>query len=95
MAIMDGWRGIRETWPAVLVAGGSFAIAQYLTSNFIGPELPDITASLASLCLTLFLRRWKPVRIFRFDTETSAEAAAQAPHRATASARSPGRGRRS
>jgi L-lactate permease len=79
MAIMDGWRGIKETWPAVLVAGGSFAIAQYLTSNFIGPELPDITASLASLvCLTLFLRRWKPVRIFRFDTETSAEATAQA-----------------
>ncbi|QHB71629.1 L-lactate permease [Stenotrophomonas rhizophila] len=79
MAIMDGWRGVKETWPAVLVAGGSFAIAQYLTSNFIGPELPDITASLASLvCLTLFLRRWKPVRIFRFDTETSAEAAAQA-----------------
>ena len=79
MGIMDGWRGVKETWPAVLVAGGSFAIAQYLTSNFIGPELPDITASLASLvCLTLFLRRWKPVRIFRFDTETSAEAAAQA-----------------
>ena len=79
MAIMDGWRGIKETWPAVLVAGGSFAIAQYLTSNFIGPELPDITASLTSLvCLTLFLRKWTPVRIFRFDTETSAEAAAQA-----------------
>ncbi|MGE8246290.1 MAG: L-lactate permease [Stenotrophomonas maltophilia] len=79
MAIMDGWRGVKETWPAVLVAGGSFAIAQYLTSNFIGPELPDITASLTSLvCLTLFLRRWTPVRIFRFDTETSAEAAAQA-----------------
>ncbi|WP_411851241.1 L-lactate permease [Stenotrophomonas sp. LGBM10] len=79
MAIMDGWRGVKETWPAVLVAGGSFAIAQYLTSNFIGPELPDITASLASLvCLTLFLRRWTPVRIFRFDTETSAQAAAQA-----------------
>lgn len=79
MAIMDGWRGVKETWPAVLVAGGSFAIAQYLTSNFIGPELPDITASLTSLvCLTLFLRRWKPVRIFRFDTQTSAEAAAQA-----------------
>ena len=79
MAIMDGWRGIKETWPAVLVAGGSFAVAQYLTSNFIGPELPDITASLTSLvCLTLFLRKWTPVRIFRFDTETSAEAAAQA-----------------
>ncbi|EOE6865499.1 L-lactate permease [Cronobacter dublinensis] len=67
MAIMDGWRGIKETWPAVLAAGGSFAIAQYLSSNFIGPELPDIISSLVSLvCLTLFLKRWKPVRIFRF-----------------------------
>ncbi|MDV5354636.1 L-lactate permease [Enterobacter asburiae] len=67
MAIMDGWRGVKETWPAVMVAGGSFAIAQYLSSNFIGPELPDIISSLVSLvCLTLFLKRWKPVRIFRF-----------------------------
>ncbi|MEE7566567.1 L-lactate permease [Xanthomonas sp. Kuri4-3] len=73
MAIMDGWRGVKETWPAVLVAGGSFAIVQYLTSNFIGPELPDITASLVSLvCLTLFLRTWKPVRIFRFDDAPAA-----------------------
>ncbi|WP_345892862.1 lactate permease LctP family transporter [Roseomonas gilardii] len=69
MAIMDGWRGVRETWPAVVVAGGSFAIVQFLTSNLIGPELPDITSSLASLlCLTLFLRVWKPARIFRFET---------------------------
>ncbi|WP_058913421.1 L-lactate permease [Entomohabitans teleogrylli] len=67
MAIMDGWRGVKETWPAVLVAGGSFAIAQYLSSNFIGPELPDIISSLVSLvCLTLFLRYWQPRRIFRF-----------------------------
>lgn len=50
-----------------MVAGGSFAIAQYLSSNFIGPELPDIISSLVSLvCLTLFLKRWQPVRIFRF-----------------------------
>ena len=77
MAIMDGWRGIRETWPAVLVAGGAFALAQYLTSNFLGPELPDITASLASLvCLTLFLRRWQPRRIFRFDDAGDASATA-------------------
>ena len=56
MAIMDGWRGVKETWPAVMVAGGSFAIAQYLSSNFLGPELPDIISSLVSLvCLTLFL----------------------------------------
>ena len=69
MAIMDGWRGVKETFPAVMVAGGSFAIAQYLSSNFIGPELPDIISSLTSLiCLTLFLRVWKPKRIFRFES---------------------------
>lgn len=68
MTIMDGWRGIKETWPAVVVAGGSFAVAQYLSSNFIGPELPDIISSLVSLvCLTLFLRVWQPKRIFRFN----------------------------
>ncbi|HKS33333.1 MAG TPA: L-lactate permease [Enterobacteriaceae bacterium] len=75
MAIMDGWRGVKETWPAVMVAGGSFAIAQFLSSNFIGPELPDIISSLVSLvCLTLFLRRWQPVRIFRFDSAGQEEA---------------------
>lgn len=47
MAIMDGWRGIKRR-PAVIVAGGSFAIAQYLSSNFLGPELPDIISSLVS-----------------------------------------------
>ncbi|AHG19633.1 L-lactate permease [Chania multitudinisentens RB-25] len=72
MAIMDGWRGVKETWPAVMVAGGSFAVAQYLSSNFIGPELPDIISSLVSLvCLTLFLRVWQPTRIFRFNDEAS------------------------
>lgn len=61
--MMDGMRGVRETWPAALVAGASFAITQYLTSNFIGPELPDITSALASLvALTLFLKVWAPKR---------------------------------
>ena len=78
MAIMDGWRGIKETWPAVIVGGGSFAIAQFLTSNFVGPELPDITSAIASLvCLTLFLRVWKPKHIFRFalDADEAARVA--------------------
>ncbi|HHQ6559251.1 TPA: L-lactate permease [Serratia fonticola] len=73
IAIMDGWRGIKETWPAVVVAGGSFALAQYLSSNFLGPELPDIISSLVSLvCLTLFLRVWQPKRLFRFDNAEGA-----------------------
>ena len=64
VAMMDGWRGIKQTWPAALVAGVSFAITQYLTSNFIGPELPDITSALVSLIsLTLFLKFWQPARV--------------------------------
>ena len=67
VAIMDGWRGIKDTYPAVLVAGVSFAVTQFLTANYIGPELPDITSALVSLiCLTLFLKVWKPKNIFRF-----------------------------
>lgn len=70
MAIMDGWRGVKETWPAVLVGGGSFAIVQFLTANYIGPELPDITSAIVSLVsLTLFLKVWQPKRIFRFEAE--------------------------
>ncbi len=68
MAIMDGWRGVKETWPAILVASLSFSLAQYLTSNFVGPELPDITAAIASLVsLTILLKYWKPKHIFRFE----------------------------
>lgn len=70
MAIMDGWRGVKETWPAVIVGGGSFALAQYLTSNFVGPELPDITAAIAALVsLTILLKFWQPKHIFRFANE--------------------------
>lgn len=70
MAIMDGWRGVKETWPAILVASLSFSLAQYLTSNFVGPELPDITAAIASLVsLTILLKFWKPKHIFRFQDE--------------------------
>jgi L-lactate transport len=66
--IMDGWRGVRETWPAILVCGLSFAVTQFFTANFVGPELPDITSALVSLIsLSVFLKFWKPKRIFRFD----------------------------
>lgn len=59
--MMDGVRGVKETWPAALVAGGSFAVTQYVTSNYIGPELPDITSALVSLgSLTALLKVWQP-----------------------------------
>lgn len=80
--IMDGIRGVREVWPAILVVGGSFSLTQFFTSNFIGPELPDITSSLVSLiALALFLKVWKPKRIFQFGKaveEANAEVAATA-----------------
>jgi len=76
--IMDGWRGVRETWPAILVTGATFAVTQFFTSNFIGPELPDITSALVSLIsLAVFLKFWKPKRIFRFPGQ---EITAKAEH---------------
>jgi L-lactate permease len=86
MAIMDGWRGVKETWPAVLVGGGSFALVQFLTANYVGPELPDITSAIVSLVtLTLFLKVWQPRRIFRFEVEAGQNVGtvAAAPAKAT------------
>ncbi len=54
-------KGLRETWPAALVAGGSFALAQFLVSNFWGPYAADIIAALSSIAVVaLFLRVWQP-----------------------------------
>ena len=67
--VMDGRRGVKETWPAVAVAGGAFAITQFFTSNFWAYELPDITSALVSLVvLALFLKVWQPVHSFSFQT---------------------------
>lgn len=58
-----GFRGMVEVWPAVLVAGLSFAIPQYLVSNFHGPWLVDVVAAIVSMvCIALFLRVWHPAR---------------------------------
>src|SRR6476469_9895094 len=59
--IVDGRRGVRQTWPAAVVAGLSFALAQFLSSNYISVELTDIIASLvALLAVVLLLRFWTP-----------------------------------
>lgn len=79
MAIMDGWRGVKETWPAVLVGGGSFAVVQFLTANYVGPELPDITSAIVALvALTAFLKFWQPKTIFRFAPEAGTNPVADA-----------------
>src|SRR5262245_12747111 len=56
-----GFRGMLEVWPAVLVCGVSFAIPQFLISNFINPWIVDIGASLISMaCLIGFMKIWQP-----------------------------------
>lgn len=61
MAVFMGVRSLRTVWPVALVAGGSFALTQFFVSNFIGPELPDVLASLVSLiCVILFVQVYKP-----------------------------------
>ena len=60
-----GRKAMMEIWPAILVTGLSFAIPQFLVSNYIGPELVDIIAALVSMiCLVLFLRVWQPKKIW-------------------------------
>ena len=62
MGIYGGWRSIRALWPVLLVAGGSFALCQFVTSNYIDYTLTDVLSSLGSLIITLgFLTLWKPV----------------------------------
>jgi len=49
LAVMGGWRALRGVWPAALACGGSFAVAQFLVSRHIGPQLTDIISSLAAI----------------------------------------------
>jgi lactate permease len=61
VGMVDGRRGLRQTWPAAVVCGVSFAIAQFVSSNFISVELTDIIASLVAVGVTIaFLRVWQP-----------------------------------
>jgi lactate permease len=64
-----GRKAMMEIWPAILVTAVSFAIPQYLMSNFVGPELVAIVAALVSMtCLILFLRVWQPKTIWTSTT---------------------------
>ena len=61
VAMVDGWRGVRHTWPAAIVGGVVFAVGQFVTSNYISVELTDVIAALASVgALVLLLRFWQP-----------------------------------
>lgn len=66
--LMDGLRGIKELYPVVLVASISFVIVQFLSSNYLGAELPDIISAIVSIAATsLFLTFWQPKNIRTID----------------------------
>jgi lactate permease len=76
MAIYGGMRSVRALWPVLLVAGGSFAVSQFVASNFLDYALTDVLSSLGSLIGTiLFLQVWRPAPDPEFAV--SAEALAQ------------------
>jgi lactate permease len=60
-----GWRGMVQIWPAILVCGVSFAVPQFLISNFVNPWIVDIGASLVSMaCLIGFMKVWQPKELW-------------------------------
>ncbi len=70
LIIFTGWRSLKTTWPVALVAGGSFALTQFAVSNFLGPQLPDVLASLVSLiCVIGFVQVWKPRDVAQYQTQ--------------------------
>ncbi len=85
--VFAGWKGMKEIWPAILVTGVSFAVPQYLISNFVNPWIVDIGASLISMaCLIGFLKIWKPKTVWtspklrtRDDSAATLSAPAAAP----------------
>jgi lactate permease len=73
-----GWKGMKDIWPAILVTGVSFAVPQFLISNFINPWIVDIGASLISMaCLVLFLKVWSPKVIWTSAALRSADTSMQ------------------
>jgi lactate permease len=78
-ALYGGWRSVRSLWPVLLVAGATFAGAQFLASNFIDYTLADVLSSLLSLAATLlFVRVWRPPLDPAFAIKTPASPPAQA-----------------
>ncbi len=70
-----GFRGMAAIWPAIFVAGVSFAIPQFLISNFHGPWLVDVAASVISLaCVVTFLRFWQPRTLMLAETPSAGSA---------------------
>jgi len=90
MGIYGGAKSIRALWPVLLVAGGSFAAAQFVSSNYLDYTLTDVLAALTSLIVTLlFLKAWSPASDAAYAVDRSAAAPPPAPGAAIASPRGP------
>src|SRR5213078_4553400 len=82
---MVGWAETIEVLPAILVVGASFSVTQYLWSNHVDSNLVDIAGGIVSLLATVvFLRFWKPKRVWRFDDERAAPVGATSARKYTA-----------
>jgi lactate permease len=87
-----GWRAMIQIWPAVLVTGVSFAVPQFLISNFVNPWIVDIGASLVSMgCLIAFLKVWQPRQLWLSPALRSKDESAGATPPAMASKERPTR----
>jgi len=85
---MVGWAETFEVLPAILVVGFSFSLTQYLWSNHVDSNLVDIAGGVVSLIATLvFLRFWRPKRVWRFANEGAAVPAGQSRGNPTAAPR--------
>ena len=72
IAAMCGFRRMRQVWPACLTAGLSFAVMQFLVSNYLGPSLVDIIASATSIiAMLVLLKFWQPKQVWRFEHDAS------------------------
>lgn len=72
--LVDGRRGLRQTWPVALVAGLVFGAAQFVTSNFLAFELTDVVAAVATtVAILVMLRFWQPSETITGDEEADAE----------------------
>lgn len=76
VVLYGGFKSVRKLWPALLVSGGSFAATQFVTANYLGYQLTDVLASLASLIVTVaFLKVWKHERDPAYAVVRGGEAA--------------------
>jgi lactate permease len=72
--MVDGRRGVRQTWPVALLAGAVFAVAKFVTSNYIAVELTDVVAAVMTVAAVLvMLRFWQPVQVVGISEPAEAD----------------------